>query len=70
MERMDYLGGAPGGCYRGRWHAGSSGHHAATGPLRDYGYSFSPFASIATYFSIRRARVSAFLASWIRYRIA
>lgn len=39
-------------------------------PLGDYGCSFSPFASMATYFSIRRARVSAFLASWTRYRIA
>lgn len=39
---------------------------SAADPLRtnpDYGCSFSPFASIATYFSIRRARVSAFLAS-------
>ncbi|REE65596.1 hypothetical protein BX257_8333 [Streptomyces sp. 3212.3] len=61
---------APGGRCRGRRRAGAPGHHTATVLLRDYGYSFSPFASIATYFSIRRARVSAFLASWTRYRIA
>lgn len=33
---------------------------------RAYGCGFSPFASIVTYFSMRRARVSGRLASWTR----
>ena len=35
-----------------------------------YGWIFSPALSMATYFAIRRARVSGRRASWIRYRIA
>ncbi len=40
--------------------SGTSAH-----PPFPYGYSFSPFAGIATYFSIRRARVPARFA-WTR----
>ena len=35
-----------------------------------HGWIFSPARSMATYFAIRRARVSGLRASWIRYRIA
>jgi len=35
-----------------------------------YGYSFRPFASIATNLAMRLARVSGYFASWSRYKIA
>ena len=41
------------------------------GPVPGWsGWIFSPALSMATYFAIRRARVSGRRASWIRYRIA
>ncbi len=55
-------------------------HHATSSParivgrvafrVRPQGYGFFRSLSMATYFSMRRARVSGFLASYIWYRIA
>lgn len=59
------------GCSTPRVTESSAAENLAAGPgqVTPYGCSLSPFASIATYFSIRRARVSTLFASWTRCRI-